>query len=161
MAFLTERKLANTLDIPVNLPATEIKMGDWLVIASIRLTAPSKLTYRMLHLNFIGSSLDLSKIAAVNRLNANGGLCYVGLYANYVSGDPATATALDMVPATEFGVITRSANPIVLSTPATYSWIAVNNIQWNAGNASLSVQDSADFKLSATGQCRIELDLTQ
>ena len=161
MSFLTERKLANTLDIPVSLPATEIKMGDWLVIATIRLTAPSRLTYRMLNLNFISSTLDLTEIDTRNKINANGGLCYVGFYANYVSGNPSTSTALDMLTATSFGVVARTANPIVLTTAATYSWIAVNNVQWNSAVSSLTVEDSADFRLSATGQCRLELDLSQ
>ena len=48
----------------------------------------------------------------------------------------------------------------VTVTPGTYSWVVVNNIQWNANNALLTVTDSADFKVSAVGQFRVELDET-
>ena len=161
MSFLTERKLANTLDLPLSLPATEIKMGDYLVIATLKLAAPSRLTFRMLHLNFIASTFDLAKITPVNKINANAGLCYIGMYANYVSGDPGSTASLDTLSASAFGVVTKVTNPIVLTTPATYTWIAVNNVQWNANNSALTPQDSADFRLSATGQVRIELDQSQ
>ena len=160
MSYLTERKFANTLDCPINLPATEIKMGDWLVIATFDLVTPMKLTYRMLHLSFISSSFDLSKITAVNKINPGYGLVYVGLFINYISGDPSAQAIADKVSATDLGIVTRTGNPFVTVTPGTYSWVVVNNIQWNAKNALLTVTDSADFKVSAVGQFRVELDET-
>jgi hypothetical protein len=160
MAFLTERKLDNTLDLPINLPATEIKMGDWVVIATIRLSAPSRLTFRMLHLNFISSTFGLDKIRAQNRINANGSFCYTGLYFNYSSGDPGSLSALDIVKTNTLGLTTRTSSAIVRTEPGTYSWIAVNNIQWSDQNALLTIQDSADFRMCITGQCRMELDQT-
>jgi len=160
MPYLTERKYSSTLDCPVNLPATEIKMGDWLVIATFSLVTPMKLTYRMLHLNFISSTFDISKLTAVNKINPGYGLCYVGLFLNYSSGDPASQTIADKVTATATGIVTRSGTPLVTVTPGSYSWVAVNNIQYNSNNALLSATDSADFKLSVVGQFRVELDET-
>lgn len=160
MAYLTERKLSNTLDIPVNLPATEIKMGDWIVIATISLVTPAKLTYQMMNLNFISSTFALGNLTPYNLVDANGSFCYVGLYLNYVSGSPGTAIALDLLKAGSFGVFTRTANPVVTVQPGTYSWIAVNNIQYSDQNALLTTSDSADFTLCCTGQGRIELDLS-
>jgi hypothetical protein len=161
MAYLTERKLSNTLDIPVNLPTAEIKMSDWLVIATVKLVAPTRLTYRMMNLNFVSSTVALTNITSVNRIVPNFGLCYVGLFFNYNSGDPSGLPALDVLQANNFGVAERTATPIVISTEGTYSWIAVNNIQFSDQNTLLGVGDSADFTLSCVGQARLELDLTQ
>jgi hypothetical protein len=161
MPYLTERKLSNTLDIPINLPTTEIKMGDWVVIATIKLVAPAQLTYRMMNLNFVSSTVPLPNITAVNKVVPNYGLCYVGLFFNYVSGDPSSLPALDVVQASTFDVVERTATPIVTATEGTYSWIAVNNVQYNSQNSLLSVSDSADFTVSCVGQARLELDLTQ
>jgi hypothetical protein len=160
MAYLTERKLSNTLDIPVNLPTSEIKMGDWVVIATIKLVAPARLTYRMMNLNFVSSTVPLSNITAANRIVPNFGLCYVGLYYNYTSGDPSALGALDILSASSFDVHMRTSTPVVTAAEGTYSWIAVNNVQFSEQNSLLTVSESADFTLSCVGQARLELDLT-
>lgn len=115
----------------------------------------------MLNLNFVSSTVPLPNIAPVNLIVPNYGLCYVGLFLNYVSGDPSGLPALDVVQTSAFGVMQRTATPIVTSTEGTYSWIAVNNVQYNSQNNLLGVNDSADFTLSCVGQARLELDLTQ
>lgn len=161
MPYLTERKLANTLDVPINLPTTEIKMGDWIVIATTRLSAPMRLTYRFMQLNFMSTSFDLTKVLTPNLIVPSFGFCYVGLFFNYVSGDPGGLSPLDVVEATNLGMAVRGGNSLLLTTEGTYSWLAVNNVQFSSQNALLTQTDSADFKLTATGQCRIELDLTQ
>ncbi len=161
MAYLTERKLANTLDLPIALPSTEIKMGDWVVIATVSLMSPARFTYRFMNLNLQSSNFDTTKILPVNLIVPGFGFCYIGLFANYVSGDPGGIPPLDVVESTTFGVASRNISPLVLTQPGTYSWLAVNNIQFNSQNALITQTDSVDFKLSATGQVRIELDLTQ
>ncbi len=161
MAYLTERKLANTLDAPINLPTTEIKMGDWVVVATIALISPARFTYRFMNLNLVSSSFDTTKITPSNLIVPGFGFVYLGLFFNYVSGDPGGLPPLDVVETSTIGVVHRGGNPLVLTSPGTYSWIAVNNIQFNSQNALLTQTDSADFKLSCTGQCRVELDLTQ
>lgn len=161
MPYLTERKFSNTLDVPVNLPSTEIKMGDWVVIATIKLVAPARLTYRMMNLNLIGSTFNVSNLIAANRIVPNFGLCYIGLFFNYISGDPSGIPALDVLYATGSGVIYRIASPIVTAQEGTYSWIAANNVQISDQNPLLTTSSSVDFTLSCVGQARIELDLTQ
>lgn len=160
MAYLTERKLSNTLDVPVNLPTTEIKMGDWIVIATIKLEAPTRLTYRMMNLNFVSSTVELTNLTPANRIVPNFGLCYVGLFYNYISGDPSGLPALDVLQANNFGVIPRTATPIVTAVAGTYSWLAVNNVQFSDQNSLLTASDSADFTMSCVGQARMELDLS-
>ena len=49
MGYLTEAKLVNIVDNPVALPATEIKQGDWLVLATIKIASPMILRYRFLN----------------------------------------------------------------------------------------------------------------
>lgn len=161
MSYLTERKLSNTFDIPVNLPISEIKMGDWLVLASFKLDAPTRLTYRMMHLSFVSSTVPLSNITAANKIVPNFGLCYVGLFFNYTSGDPSGLASLDVLQADSLGIVERTAAPIVTATPGTYSWLAVNNVQFSDLNSLLGVDESADFTISCVGQARIELDLSQ
>ena len=161
MAYLTERKLSNTLDLPISLPATEIKMGDWVLLGTVSIMAPTQITYRAIHLSFISTTVPLANINSFNLIVPNFGLCYVGLFYNYVSGDPSTLPTLDVLQATNLGIFTKTTSPIVVSTPGTYSWLIVNNVQYNSQNALLGVADSADFTLSCVGQARIELDLTQ
>jgi hypothetical protein len=160
MPYLTERKLSNTLDVPVNLPATNITMGNWLVIASLQVVAPTLLTYRMLHLNFISSAVNLSNLTPANLIVANYGFCYVGLFYGYTSGDPSTLSALDVVQTSTLGIQPRTTSPLVINTAGTYSWIAVNNVQYSSSNSLLPSGESADFVMSCVGQCRLELDLT-
>jgi hypothetical protein len=161
MPYLTERKLSNTFDVPVNLPITEIKMGDWLLLATFKLDAPTRLTYRMMHLSFISSTVPLTNITAANKIVPNFGLLYVGLFLNYTSGDPSGLAALDVLQTDNLGIVERTAAPIVTVTPGTYSWLAVNNVQFSTLNSLLGVSDSADFTLSCVGQARVELDLSQ
>lgn len=161
MAYLTERKLSNTLDVPVNLPTTEVKMGDWLVIGTVQIAAPTRLTYRMANLNFVSSTVALANILPANLIVPNFGLCYIGLFFNYGSGDPSLLAALDVLQANSFGVTVRSAPPIVTDIAGTYSWVMVNNVQFSSQNALLSQSESADFTLSCVGQARLEIDLSQ
>jgi hypothetical protein len=160
MPFITERVLANTLDVPISLPTTEIRMADWLLIATVSIATPTKLTYRVLNLSFLNATVALNTLTPQNLINASNGYCYVGMYLNYVSGDPSLVTALDILPATGLGNFTRTANPVVALNPGTYSWLAVNNIQYSDQNALLPLGTSADFQLCITGQCRLELDLS-
>lgn len=159
MAYLTERQLNNTLDVPVNLPSTEIKMGDWLIVASIKIAAPMRLTYRFMNLQLIAASVDLEDIRPVNRVNPNLQLAYVGLYFNYISGSPGGLPALDALKTNRFGVVTRSGPSIIAATAGTYSWIAVNNMKASGDStAIIPVTTSIDFRLNIVGQTRIEID---
>jgi hypothetical protein len=159
MGYLTETKLSNTLDVPISLPTTEIKMGDWMVLSTISIVAPTQVTYRMLNLSFSNTTVPLTNILAANLIVPNFGLCYVGMYYNYTSGDPSGLSTLDILSTNALGVISRTATPVVTTQPGTYSWIAVNNVQFSSQNALLTISDSADFTINVVGQARIELDL--
>jgi hypothetical protein len=172
MAFLTENTIAKTLDLPINLPATELKMGDWLTVATIKLVYPMKLAYRFMTLQMLSSSVSTDLITAVNKVSPSLDLAFLGLYLNYSSGHPGTQPALDVVkiretesaavdcvPVNELSgqFITVRTEPLVeYTTPGVYSFILANNMQASSESA-IPTTTSIDFRLCATGQVRLYL----
>lgn len=173
MAFLTENKVAKTLDIPVSLPAAELKQGDWLVVASIKLKEPMKLTFWYLTFQMLASSVDTRDIGESNKISPALDLAFLGLYRDYTSGHPSNTPALDVVrirenisvsgdclPVTDtLGqfITVRSSPVLTFTTPGVYSFIVANNMQPSASSA-IATTTSIDFQLCATGQIRLELD---
>ena len=173
MAFLTEATLSKTLDIPIALPATEIKQGDWLVIATINIVAPMKLVYQYLTLQMLSSSVSTDLIATENKISPALDLAFIGLYRNYLSGFPGNQAALDVVkiretetteedciPINELNgqFITVRTEPIVeYTTPGVYTFIIANNMQASS-SSDIPVTTSIDFRLSVTGMIRLELE---
>jgi hypothetical protein len=173
MAFLTESKLAKTLDLPVNLPTTELKMGDWVVVSTIKIVSPMKLTYQFMTLQMLSSSVLTSDIGATNKISAALDLAFIGLYRNYSSGHPGLQPALDVVRIREFDITNqdcipvnqlsgqfitvRSAPVVFFTTPGVYSFIVANNMQASSTSV-IPVTTSIDFRLCATGQIRLELE---
>ena len=173
MALLTEQKVARTLDIPVSLPATELKMGDWLVVASIKVKEPMRLTYWYLTFQMLASSVDTRDIIEANKISPALDLAFIGLYRDYTSGHPSATPALDVVRIRESGASTldcipitdtlgqfitvRSSPVLTFTTPGIYSFIVANNMQASSASA-IPTTTSIDFQLSVTGQIRLELD---
>jgi len=172
MAFLTENLLAKTLDIPINLPATELKMGDWLTVATIKLVYPMKFSYRFMTLQMLSSNVTTSDIVTANKISPSLDLAFIGLYLDYSSGHPGTqpaldvvkireneASTLDCVPVNELSgqFITVRTEPLVeYTTPGVYTFIIANNMQASS-ESTIPTTTSIDFRLVATGQVRLEL----
>lgn len=173
MALLTEAKVSKTLDIPVNIPATELKMGDWIVVASIKLKEPMRLSYWYLTLQMLSSSVDTTDIVDANKISPSLDLAFLGLYRDYTSGHPSDTPALDIVriresissdgdciPVTDsLGqfVTVRTSPLVTFVTPGVYSFILANNMQ-SSSESTIDTDTSIDFTLCATGQIRLELD---
>lgn len=173
MAFLTESKVSKTLDIPVNLPATELKQGDWLVVASIKIKEPMKLSFWYLTFQMLSSSVDTRDIDETNKISPALDLAFLGLYRDYTSGHPSDTPALDVVriretisvsgdciPVTDtLGqfITVRSSPVLEFTTPGVYSFIVANNMQPSSASV-IPTTTSIDFQLCATGQIRLELD---
>jgi hypothetical protein len=173
MALLTENKVAKTLDIPVNLPATELKMGDWLVVSSVKITAPMKLTYWYMTLQMLSSTVSIVDIVDANKISPALDLAFLGLYRDYSSGHPSATPALDVVrireavsavgdciPITDaLGqfIVVRSSPVLYFTTPGVYSFIIANNMQASS-SSTIPATTSIDFQLCVTGQIRLELD---
>lgn len=172
MAFLTEAKVAKTLDIPVALPATEVRQGDWLVVATLKIAEPMRLTYQFMTLQMLSSSVDTSLIVAGNKVSPALDLAFIGLYRNYSSGHPGLLPALDIVkiretneqldcvPISEINgqfITVRSSPLVAYTTAGVYSFIVANNTQAST-SSTIPITTSIDFILCATGQIRLELE---
>lgn len=157
MAYLTESKLASVLDLPVALSSTELKMGDWLLVATVKIAAPMLLTVRYLNIQILASTVDVTKITNTNRIYGNLGIAYVALRKDYVSGNPGAPGAIETLAAYDLGITARDTNsPIFITTPGTYSWLVANNTKADT-NSTIPASTSIDFKLSITGTARLDL----
>lgn len=158
MGYLTESKLASVLDMPVTLPATDLQMGDWLILSTIKVIEPQQLTYRWLDLQILSATVDVDDITANNLIFGNLGLVYVALRRNYASGSPGETGALDVLTISDVELISRDFTDILtFVTPGNYSWIIANNCQ-PSSSSTISTSTSIDFRVSVTGQARLDLD---
>ncbi len=157
MALITEKKLSTIVDLPVSLPALELKQGDWLVVASFKLESPQRITYDFLTLELIKANVALSSVSASNKVVSNLDLAFIGLYRDYTSGFPGLTPALDVVSANAVGAFGRSGATLTYATPGVYSFIIANNMQADSSSA-IPVATSIDFTICATGSVRLELD---
>lgn len=157
MPLITEKKLSGIVDVPVSLPALEIKQGDWLVVSPIKLESPMRLSFDHLTLDLLSSNVTLGDISASNKIVSNLDLVFVGLYRDYTSGFPGLTPALDVLSVSELGAKNRSGATLSYTTPGTYSFIVANNMQADS-SSSIPVSTSIDFNVCITGQVRLELD---
>lgn len=156
MGYLTETKLKSVVDLPIALPDTTLKQGDWLIVATVKLVAPQRLSMRSLTLQLLESSVDTALIGTANKIVPNLGLVYLVLRKDYASGNPGSTGGLDYVLLNDIGVTVRSTVPVILTAPGNYSLLIANNMQ--ASTASeVSTSTTIDFKVLATGQFRLEL----
>ena len=156
MGYLTENKLKSVVDLPIALPDTTLKQGDWLVVATVKLVAPQRLSMRSLTMQVREASVDTSLIGTVNKVVPNLGLVYVVLRKDYSSGVPGGTGALDFMLLNDIGVVVRSTVPVILTAPGNYSLLVANNMQASTAS-NISTSTSIDFKVIVTGQFRLEL----
>lgn len=156
MGFLTENKLRNVVDLPIGLPDTTLKQGDWLVISTVKIVAPQKLSMRSLTMQMVDASVDIDLITTGNKVTPNLGLLYVVLRRDYASGVPGGSGALDYLFLENLGTTVRSTVPVVLTTPGNYSLIVANNMQAST-DSNVPTSTSIDFKVVVTGQFRLDL----
>jgi hypothetical protein len=157
MGYLTTSRLTNIIDLPIQLPATEIKMGDWLVVASIKIAEPMRLRYRFLNLQLHSATVAIADIASTNKILGNLGFAYVSLRRDYSAGNPGSAGGLEVLNISDVGLVERSNVETIFSTPGRYSWIVANNMQ-PATASDIPTSTEINFRLSITGQVRLELD---
>lgn len=156
MAYLTDSKLNNVFDLPISLPATEVKMGDWLIVASVKIVQPLKLTYRWCSLQMLSASVALSDITSANRVYGNLGNLYLALRKDYVSGIPGAPGAIEVLSTLATGITSRDISVVrTITDPGTYSWIIVNNCKADSAS-TIDASVSIDFVAQVTGQVRLE-----
>jgi hypothetical protein len=157
MAYITTTQLTNIIDLPIQLPATELKMGDWLVVGTVKIAMPQRLRYRFLNLQLHSANVDIANISATNKVLGNLGYAYVALRRDYSAGNPGGAGGLEVLNISEIGLVERSTVETVYTTPGRYSWIVANNMQPSSTSA-IPTSTEINFRLSLTGQVRFELD---
>lgn len=160
MGYLTTNKLTNIVDLPIQLPATEVKMGDWIVIASVKIAAPQQLRFRFLNIQMHSSDVDLASITSSNKIYGNLGLAYVALRRDYASGSPGQAGALELLSISALDLVERSTTETVYTTAGRYSWLIANNMQ-PSSSSSVPTSTEINFRLSVTGQVRLHVDGAQ
>ncbi len=156
MGYLTENRLRSTVELPIALPATTLKQGDWVVVSTVRLVAPQRLSLRALTLQLLEATVDVSEVDSSNKVIPNLGLVYFVLRKDYASGNPGGSGALDYLKLDGIGVTSRSTVPVLLASPGNYSVICANNMQASS-SSDIATDVSIDFKVLMTGQLRLEL----
>jgi len=160
MAYLTENMLSNVVDIPIALSSTDLRMGDWIVLASTRIESPMRLTYKIASLTLSAATVNPDDITNGNKIYGNLGFVYVAMRLNYTSGDPGEAGGLDSLVATSLGTFSRNySNIVTITEPGVYSWIIASNMQPSTdATPVIPVSTSIDFRATVNGVARIELD---
>lgn len=160
MAYITENQLSGVVDLPICLPATDLRMGDWLTVAVVKVTEPMRLTYHTAQINLMAASVDTSLITSGNKIYGNLGLAYLTLRLNYGSGSPGVAGGLDAVVASALGVTARdSSTSVIVTEPGVYSWLVASNMQPSTDvTPVISQATSIDFRVAVTGSVRMELN---
>jgi len=154
MSLITDTELADQLDLPVALPAAVFKKDSWIVLATVKLQNPMRLTYRFLQLQLQSVTIDPAIGGAEPTIvDATKGLAYVAIFKNYGGERPGSSVAqgtnFDVVNATAAGLFERATSTSLVidaTSVATYSFVLVNN----TGNA--------DLKMSVCGQVRLDLN---
>ncbi len=158
MPYLTESKLQSIVDLPISLPDTTLKQGDYLVVATVGLVAGQRLSMRALNLQMLSSTVDNTQVVASNLIVPNLGLLYAVLRQNYASGTPGATGALDSILLTDLGVASKISPPVLLTAPGFYSLIVANNAQASTAS-TIPSSTSIDFQVVVTGQFRLELTI--
>jgi hypothetical protein len=154
MAYITESRLSDVLDLPVALPATELRMGDWLIAVTFRLDSPMTLSYRFCNFYLMACTVPVSQITTANKIYPSLGLAYVVLRKDYQSGNPGVGGALDTLIAPTLGLFSRTPTLLTLTEPGYYSWILANNTQ-PVQSGGVPSSTSIDMRMSMTGQVRL------
>lgn len=160
MAYLTENQLSNVMDMPIAVSSTDLRMGDWVVLGTIKITTPMRLIYKVSNLYISASTVDVASITNGNKIFGNLGLAYLTMRQDYISGSPGAAGGLDVLVATGLGPFSRDVtNIITVATPGVYSWIVANNMQPSTDTVPIvPVSTSIDFRVIVTGTVRLEMD---
>lgn len=160
MSYITDKQLEDRIDLPIALPATEVKRNSWLVVATYAVQAPMKLSFRFLQLQLIAAEVvggeegDTETEFSSQLINPSKGLCYCAIYQGYALENPATlpnvGTLNDIIVADKVGIFSRpTATPLVIDGPAVsnhYSIVLANNT------------DNTDLKLVLNGHIRLDLN---
>lgn len=157
MPYVTDSQLATMADLSTGLPATELRPGDWVVVAQIYLPAGAKLAWKWAFLQMYSSTgTGPSLVTSGNGGSGSGnggsslGVAYAVLSDSYTGSLSTAGVAggrLDLP-----NSLTAPANPVTLNPAVSitvpsggrnYTVIVANNTTGN------------NLKLSLVGQLRV------
>ena len=165
MGYLTQDQLDQQLDLPVQLPLTDLQAEQWLIISTFELVSPQAFTLRWLQLQLIamsavygsGSTIVVAPDSVGNCVfPAQGpnlvvptlGLAYVGLYNAFDPLHQPSFQAAQEAPLyipynaellpPQYAV--RSLSPTIYAAAGVYSFVVVNNTTNQLQSVSVSGQ---------------------
>jgi hypothetical protein len=174
MGYLTQEQLDQQLDLPVELPLTDLPPNQWLVVSSFRLDSPQAFTLRWLQLHLIAMDpVDSQGNTVVVAPDAQGncvfppqgpvlvtpglGLCYLALYRAFdPTKQPSFQAAqeaplfIDFVPNLLPPLYAiRSLTPTTYSPAGVYSFVVVNNTENQLESLAVSGQVRVNLAFGA------------
>ena len=165
MGYLTQDQLDQQLDLPVQLPLTDLQASQWLIISTFEITSPQAFTLRWLQLQLTAmSAVDSTGGTVVVTPDASGncvfpaqgpslvvptlGLVYVGLYSALDPLQQPSFQAAQEAPLyipynaallpPQYAV--RSLKPTIYASAGIYSFVVVNNTTNQLQSVSVSGQ---------------------
>lgn len=169
MSFLTNLELDNQLDLPVSAPTIMVEQQRWLIVASIKVTAPMQMVLRLLQIQLVevvNPFTDGSVVVTPNDQglcvfppsdivldNPDYGLAYLGMYRGFIPPVAPSSQPLQEPPLFVGGVnavapaiSVRDLTPTTYATAGVYSFVLVNNTQ------------NRKLKVTVNGQVRMLLN---
>lgn len=169
MSYLTDIELDNQIDLPVSAPTILVEQGRWVIISSLRVSAPQQLVLRLLQLQLVEVVNPFTDGSVVVTPDAQGlcvfppsdivldnpdyGLAYLGLYRGFIPPVAPGSQPIQEPPlivgginATAPAISVRSMTPTTYATEGVYSFVLVNNTQ------------NRKLKLAVNGQARMLLN---
>jgi len=170
--FLTTQELESVIDLPISMPNTLLRSGDWLVVASFNLAEGQTLVYKDMNLTVISASIAGVDLALGNEcnqfniklLNNSYGISYIGIAKDFsVTTDPQSVawvgTAADVISAVSVGTYTRpsSAIELLITESGIYSVVLVNNCESTTSSVTTSQLYNVDLRMVVSSQIRLKL----
>lgn len=175
MPYLTQDQLDQQLDLPVQLPLTDLPADQWLVVSTFEINTPQAFSLRWLQLHLIAqSAVGSTGGAVVVTPDSSGncvfpaqgpslvvptlGLVYVGLYSNFNTLQPPALQAAQEAPLyipynaallpPQYAI--RSLTPTAYSSPGVYSFVIVNNTLNQLQSVAVSGQVRVNLAFGVT-----------
>ena len=136
MAYITDDEINNLIDIPIQLPLTQIYPGNWLVLAAYQLPTdvPTTLTLRWLQMSLLEVSDGTTTYTASTGCGGFTANARLGVYYNYtdINTSPVgSAVEIDLsgVPPTTVSRDLALA-PYSTSVPGLYSVVLIGDLTY-------------------------------
>jgi hypothetical protein len=131
MAFITDDEINNLIDIPIQLPLTQLFPGAWIVLGTyeIPIDVPSSLTLRWMQMSLLETSDGTTTYTASNGCGGFTASATLGIYLNYTDINQAPTGAVVELGLSGPAPTTASRDlalaPYTTSTPGLYTVVLI------------------------------------